>query len=143
MFILTDWDPFGIDIYCTYKFGSKVLDRTYQDDYKLYELKWLGIYHENNINRNMKSSNLNKYQNLNEYDLKKAYNLLKKDQLVYKEEIIRIELSKMLFYQKKHELQSMTVDHSTFDSKVVHPENQNLVLWLNKKLKGICYNTFI
>ncbi|KTW29741.1 hypothetical protein T552_00948 [Pneumocystis carinii B80] len=98
---LVDYDPHGINILATYKFGS------YAEAHNSHlmaipSIKWLGA-HSNDFRKNQE----NGYIPMNNNDIKKAFDLLQKEWI--QEHInLKNELCRMLFTRVKAEIQLLS-----------------------------------
>ncbi|EPY53436.1 endonuclease Rec12 [Schizosaccharomyces cryophilus OY26] len=110
IFGIFDWDPYGILIYSCYKHGSKASG--YESSILLPQLQFLGPFYQDIFPKNYSYS-----LSLGKRDVKVASNLLQSDCLRY-EPHMREQLQRMLFLQKKAELQAIP----------------NLFKWVEQKL---------
>ncbi|QSL64903.1 hypothetical protein MERGE_002207 [Pneumocystis wakefieldiae] len=98
---LVDYDPYGINILATYKFGS------YAEAHNSHlmaipSIKWIGV-HSSDFHKNQE----NGYIPMNNKDIKKAFDLLQKEWI--QEHInLKNELCRMIFTRVKAEIQLLS-----------------------------------
>ncbi|EPX71295.1 endonuclease Rec12 [Schizosaccharomyces octosporus yFS286] len=110
IFGIFDWDPYGILIYSCYKHGSKASG--YENSMLLPQLQYLGPFYQDIFPENYSYS-----LPFGKRDTTIASNLLQSDCLRYEPQMLE-QLQRMLFLQKKAELQAIP----------------NLFSWAEKKL---------
>nr|AAA35332.1 rec12 [Schizosaccharomyces pombe] len=98
-FGIFDWDPHGLCIYSCFKYGSNAY--SHEPHSQLRNLQLLGPLYEDIFNKNQEFS-----LKLNKRDIKMITTLLQFEGF-QKEPVVREQLQRMLFIQKKAEIQAI------------------------------------